>query len=84
MSVTDVAFTNLDSQRVGYGCSDGQVGILNLKSKKKDMLATGHQGGSPIVATQFNLNDHILASAFADGAISVITFTADQIKLSML
>jgi len=39
--VTDVQFSH-DSTNVGYGCSNGTVGILNLKTKKKDIIMTTH------------------------------------------
>jgi hypothetical protein len=47
--VTDVSF-NQESSKVAFGCSDGNVGVLNLKTKKKDILTTNHSKGQPIVA----------------------------------
>ena len=68
--VTDVEFSH-DSLSVGYGCSNGTVGILNLKTKKKDLILTTHKPGMPIVAVHFNMNDTLIASASIDGSVHV-------------
>jgi WD40 repeat protein len=71
VSVTEVQF-NADSTKVVFGCSGGSVGILNLKTKKKDQFVTNHTHGYPIVGVTFNCNkDELLASGSADGTISV-------------
>ena len=55
-----------------FGCSDGTVGILNLKTKKKEQFITNHKYGYPIVGVTFNCNkDELLASGSADGTITV-------------
>lgn len=55
-TITDVCF-DISNTTVGYGCSNGIVGIFNLKSKKKDILNTTHQVGFPVIAVSFNNND---------------------------
>jgi len=42
---------------VAFGCSDGAVGFIELATKKKDLVATTHQAGFPIVAVQFSQSD---------------------------
>ena len=55
-TITDVCFDFFNT-KVGYGCSNGIVGIFNLKSKKKDIMSTTHQVGFPVIAVTFNNND---------------------------
>lgn len=68
--MTDVKFSH-DSTSVVYGCSNGTVGILNLKTKKKDLIITTHKQGVPIVAVHYNMNDTLVASASIEGSIFV-------------
>ena len=66
---------------MAYGCSNGTVGILNLKTKKKDLIMTSHRSGIPIVAVHFNMNDTLVASASTEGTIFV-SGTSDNNKTS--
>lgn len=68
--MTDVTFSQ-DGTSIGYGLSNGKVGILSLKTKKKDFIMTTHSQGNRIVAVHFNMNDTLIASASVDGTICV-------------
>jgi WD40 repeat protein len=80
--VTDVSF-NQESSRVAFGCSEGTVGVLNLKTKKKDILTSSHSKGQPIVAVQFNSNDQLLASGSSDGTICVMGLGEQRTMISL-
>ena len=74
MRINTLSFSS-DGSRVAYGCNDGTVGILNLKTKKKDIMQTTH-GANGIVSVQFNNNDSLLGSASIDGTVNVLTLGA--------
>lgn len=78
MTVTCVNF-NQDSSKVVFGCSDGSVGLLNLKTKKKDVLSANHKHA--VVAVAFNCNDSMLASASDEGTIQIYSHAENtQVK----
>jgi len=70
----------MDSTKVLFGASDGSVGMLSLKTKKKEQFIVNHRHGYPVMSISFNCNkDELLASGAADGSITVQSM-GDEVK----
>lgn len=70
----------MDSTKVLFGASDGSVGMLSLKTKKKEQFIVNHRHGYPVVSISFNCNkDEMLASGAVDGSITVQSML-DEVK----
>ena len=51
-------YYSLDSSFIAYCCSDGALGIFNLKTKKPELFDdTGHMPGIRMISVCLNSND---------------------------
>ncbi|CDW89033.1 protein nedd1 [Stylonychia lemnae] len=68
-----------DSSFIAYCCSDGTLGIFNLKTKKPELFHdNGHMPGIRMISVSINQNDQLLASASADGIICIRHLQGEQ------
>ena len=75
--MNDVCFSS-DSQMIGFGCSNGQIGIVRVKDKKAEAVKSRHAGDAPIHTVAFNSNDTCLASASLNGLLCVTKVSGSE------
>ena len=56
---------------MAFGCDDGSVGIVNVRTKKLELNIRDHDQAYQIRAVAFNCYDTLLASASSDGELIV-------------
>ena len=77
IAITDICFSS-NSQYVAFGCDDGSVGIVNVRSKQPELSLRDHDQAYQIRAVAFNCYDTLLASASSDGELIVNALSPDQ------
>ena len=68
--MTDVCFSST-SNYIAFGCDDSSVGIVNVRSKKLELILRDHDQAYSIRAVAFNCYDTLIASASSNGELVV-------------
>ena len=74
--MTDICFSS-SSIMIAFGCDDASVGIVNVRSKKLEVVLRDHDQAYSIRAVAFNCYDTLLASGSSDGELVVNALTTD-------
>lgn len=75
--MTDLCFSS-QSVYIAFGCDDASVGIVNVRSKKMEVLIREHDTAFSMRAVAFNCYDTLLASACSDGELAVYSLQIDS------
>ena len=82
ISVADIAFSS-QSVYIAFGCDDASVGIVNVRSKKLELMLRDHDQAYSTRAVAFNCHDTLLASASSDGELIVNALSVDNTTQEM-
>ena len=75
--MTDLCFSS-QSVYIAFGCDDASVGIVNVRSKKMEVLIRENDAAFSIRAVAFNCYDTLLASACSDGELAVYSLQIES------
>ena len=75
--MTDLCFSS-QSVYIAFGCDDASVGVVNVRSKKLEVMIREHDSAYTMRAVAFNCYDTLLASGSSDGELAVYSLSIES------